>query len=103
MEKISKKICNHNTYYNEFSISKIPEDNLSRATVKSGEKKWHLKNSSIQNKFQSIHDIISFGNISFTNPEINWFNKHLKSYANTSALERHLYQGMAVVVSDGSF
>ena len=47
MKKTSKKPYKHNLYYTEFSVSEIPEENLSRATVKSGKKVWQLKNSSI--------------------------------------------------------
>ena len=50
-----------------------------------------------------ITKISYFGDISFVNPEINWFNKYLEYSANTSALKHHLCQGAVVIVSDRYF
>ena len=95
------------TYHLEYlALTSFPEGDLLRATVTGTSAAWTLRSTSSQFVVADpSQDAIlrHLDAIPYRKPVIRWFMNHLHSSKSTAQLRRHLLDGTAIQVSDGSY
>ena len=96
------------TYHLEYLVmTGAPEGDIARATVTGTASAWTLCNTSSNYivRDPTVRDGVTrrLDAITFHQPEIQWFMQRLRCSCSTSELYRHLMEGTAIIVSDGSY
>lgn len=93
------------SFHQQFlTLDARPVERLHRATVREIRNAWVLTSTDSEFRHRPVDTPSdTFDAITIRHPTIQWFHQYLEASDNTASLYRHLRNGTAIAVSDGSY